>query len=622
MVNSPIEETQPVAGGGGGGGGCGGAAYASQDEPPYTPVMFGSPPLSVFISPMISTTVGMDGLVAAASNALAAIEAGIGAMRRLLTVLETNAKITAEEVEEHCKALQRVLIARMHELQGAAKAETKQKMGVLQKQLNELERVEGALEIGIEVEERFKEHGTPIEQLQGNQLVVDGLAAATARADRANGAPGVEPTVKFVVQRELKRMSEMLARYGSISGADGNPRLTVARGTGLTSAYANCHATFVVKARGYDGNPRAEGGDKVEMVLKPAQVAGGGSGGGRATAVVEEQPSKRHKNIKPINSEQKQTAPAAPVVGTVVDVGDGTYQCTYILSAGAAGGEWQLAVRMRGAHIAGSPFAVEVTAGKEFVFEQINQGGYRTAASFDGKGVLHWIGKHGRIASSTNLHTMMEAEDPAYHTFLAFQRAEQELEFASASGGGGAKAPPRERTPTPARDSRVEGGAGEVVAAMSSVNRFDGSMPKRFVMHDHDGATVNGTADTPNPWMSVDLGAGRLLVPTHYCLRHGYHSGSHRLVRWRFEGSNDGATWTVLKVHIHAHANSPLPKHGFSVAAWSVDPPPAPSAAATSAGAARSDGFRQFRIIMTGRNSTGYTSLYCAGIELYGLLLN
>jgi hypothetical protein len=163
-----------------------------------------------------------------------------------------------------------------------------------------------------------------------------------------------------------------------------------------------------------------------------------------------------------------------------------------------------------------------------------------------------------------------------------------------------------------------EMGAGGVVAAMSSVG--DGS-PKWFVMHDHNGRTSNYTDNIPNSWMAVDLGPGRQLVPNHYCLRHGFAHGGFRLLHWRFEGSNDGATWTVLKAHIYEA--SPFPEHGYSVAAWPVDPP-----AASGAGAAGSPGFRHFRIIQTGKNTEDDDfnplhdySLNCAGIELYGLFL-
>jgi len=138
--------------------------------------------------------------------------------------------------------------------------------------------------------------------------------------------------------------------------------------------------------------------------------------------------------------------------------------------------------------------------------------------------------------------------------------------------------------------------------------------------------------------MSVDLGQGRRLAPTHYCLRHGDSNGHYRLLQWRFEGSTDGARWTVLREHTHTTADCPFPDHGYSVAAFPVDPPAAAAAAgAGSGGGGAAGGFRHFRIIQTGKN-TGYEydeddeddeydeddegddSLMCAGIELYGVL--
>jgi hypothetical protein len=376
--------------------------------------------------------------------------------------------------------------------------------------------------------------------------------------------------VAFAVQQELAGMSEMLARYGDIAGVDTKASVSVAVGVGIVTAVVGKEATFVVTAVGYGGTPRTEGGDVVEVMFGPAPVEGSGGG---AAAAVEEPPSKRRrKKTKAASSQPKGTAapaPAAPTVGTVVDGENGTYQCSYIPWVDAAAGMWQLAVQIGGLHIAGSPFAVELVAGKEFVFEQITQGGYMTAASFDGKGVLHWIGTKYGTMPYTNPHKM---------------------------------------------------GAGGVVATRSS-GAF--GSPKWFVIHDHDGTTSNYTANTPNScnWMAVDLGPGRRLVPTHYCLRHGIRFGGYRLLHWRFEGSNDGATWTVLKDH--TYDASPFPDHGYSVAAWPVNPPPP---AGAGAGAAGSPGFRYFRIIQTGKNTDFRSlmmnmnrSLVCAGIELYGL---
>ena len=399
------------------------------------------------------------------------------------------------------------------------------------------------------------------------KLIVAGLAAAVGRG--AAVEPVVGPKVALEVQQELQGMSEMLARYGVVVGADTKANVSVAVGEGIVHAVVHQEATFVVTAVGYDGNPRTEGGDAVAVTFGPAQVeGGGGAAAGGVAGDVEAPPSKRRKKSKAAASKQKQPAPAAaPVVGAVVDAGNGTYRCSYTPPAAAAGGgaRWQLSVQIGGVHVAGSPFAVAVSATKdqEFVFEKVTQGGDGTASSFGEGGVLHYIG--------TN-----------------------------------------ERTTPFAQDQLAPAG---VRAAMSSVGH--GSSPDRFLLHAHDGAANNYTSSTPNSWMSVDLGQGRRLAPTHYCLRHGVHSGSYRLLQWRFEGSTDGANWTVLREHTHTKADCPFPDHGFSVAAFPVGPP---AAAAGGGGGGAAGGFRHFRIIQTGKNSNGYDHLHCAGIELYGVL--
>ena len=65
-----------------------------------------------------------------------------------------------------------------------------------------------------------------------------------------------------------------------------------------------------------------------------------------------------------------------------------------------------------------------------------------------------------------------------------------------------------------------------------------------------------------------------------------------------------GAAWVALKTHT---ADDALVNPAFSTAAWPVAPPTA-------------EGFRYFRILQFGQNSSGYQNLMCAGIELYGRL--
>ena len=144
--------------------------------------------------------------------------------------------------------------------------------------------------------------------------------------------------------------------------------------------------------------------------------------------------------------------------------------------------------------------------------------------------------------------------------------------------------------------------AGRVVAAMSSVGGLNGS-PARFVHHQHTDSVSNYTIDAPDSWMSVDLGEGRSLLLSHYCLRADRHASPFKLRNWVLEGSHDGISWVTLRTHSN---DTSIANVAMAAAAWEV-------AGATEA-------FRHFRIRQTGENSIGSSHLMCAGIELYGTL--
>ena len=102
---------------------------------------------------------------------------------------------------------------------------------------------------------------------------------------------------------------------------------------------------------------------------------------------------------------------------------------------------------------------------------------------------------------------------------------------------------------------------------------------------------------------------GARLVPDHYELRSDKNSGTHkpRHCIWELQASDDGRRWATLRSH---RGDEGLSGRPMSVAHWPLD-------AAVVAGRA----FRHFRIVQTGKNSSGNDHLHCAGIELYGLLL-
>ena len=130
----------------------------------------------------------------------------------------------------------------------------------------------------------------------------------------------------------------------------------------------------------------------------------------------------------------------------------------------------------------------------------------------------------------------------------------------------------------------------------------------------HANPVYNYTTDTPNSWMSVDLGAQVRLRPTHYCLRNDGNDGCV-LRHWVLEGSVDEEAWRVLR----QHQNDTSLQGSMSTAAWPVE-------AAAAAGEGEGEGgaagyYRYFRVRQTGKDSSGkHHYLCCAGMELYGTL--
>ena len=142
--------------------------------------------------------------------------------------------------------------------------------------------------------------------------------------------------------------------------------------------------------------------------------------------------------------------------------------------------------------------------------------------------------------------------------------------------------------------------SGEVVATSSAKSTWPHFTAARLVEHVHAAPVVsNATDSTAFGWMAVDLGEGRSLRPTHYCLRSGLNI--NRLRSWRLEGSNDGAFWSPLKTHAD---DTSLAETEMSVADWPID--------------GIEMFYRRFRVLQTGLSSSGKHFLSCAGIELYG----
>eukprot|EP00729_Bicosta_minor_P032849 gene32849-biopygen13685 len=409
--------------------------------------------------------------VVVAGKALAAASNGITAINKRRKVVEKAKQAAHAKAQQFFKKLQASIIARMKVVQANALVEGGRKEGVLVNQKDKLEIAKERLENGMELATRVQKGASEVKLLQIKRLLINGLTAAAAHG--VDLEPLCGPAVMFVADEELMALVGKIPTMGAISGSDTNPAACTAEGDGLKEAMVGVEVDFVVTAVAFGGTKRDSGGDGIVLTVEYVGGGGGGGGGGGAAG-----------------------ARAGAVGGgggagiaeaVVIDHTDGTYECKYVIPEGSQEGECQLAVRILGQHIHGSPFAVHVSAGKQFAH----------TGAFDGNGVLHWIGAGCGTKDYGNPH----------------------------------------------------GKPGGVVAKMSTVGDFgDGCTPSRFVEHAPLNE-YNYTEDTANSWMSVDLGEGRHLAPDYYCLRHGWSDGAYRLRHWRLEGSNDDSTWTLLKTH-------------------------------------------------------------------------
>ena len=147
------------------------------------------------------------------------------------------------------------------------------------------------------------------------------------------------------------------------------------------------------------------------------------------------------------------------------------------------------------------------------------------------------------------------------------------------------------------------------VSAKPIATRSSGGPGNASDIFDHRQGTTSGTKEMKGSWWCIDLGKNHLLVITHYALRHGRSDGKSILRQWQLEGSNDGISWKTLET-TNNRDNPPQFRDSrpFLAGTWSVE---------DKVGA-----FRFFRILQTGRNSSGKYGIYLSGVELYGMLLD
>jgi hypothetical protein len=149
--------------------------------------------------------------------------------------------------------------------------------------------------------------------------------------------------------------------------------------------------------------------------------------------------------------------------------------------------------------------------------------------------------------------------------------------------------------------------ASAAVTTATSSKGWPGYAAHRVVQGRECDGNNNSTDDSQpctGQWMSVDLHSDALEV-NHYCLRHGNSHRNCMLRSWELQGCNgDDGDWVTLSEHKNDRA---LADEAFSTAGWAVE--------------GGRGSFSQFRVLMTGPNSSMNNYLACAGLELYGTML-
>ncbi|KAK2562056.1 E3 ubiquitin-protein ligase hecd-1 [Acropora cervicornis] len=120
-----------------------------------------------------------------------------------------------------------------------------------------------------------------------------------------------------------------------------------------------------------------------------------------------------------------------------------------------------------------------------------------------------------------------------------------------------------------------------------------------------DREIVSGTKAEEQSWWCVDLTENYALYLTHYTLRHGSKTNTSYLLNWRLEGSLDGQSWQTLRRHDNDRGLTG--NHPYRRCTWAID--------------GNVNAFRYFRILQTGKNSSGRFGIFLSGIELYGVLI-
>ena len=169
---------------------------------------------------------------------------------------------------------------------------------------------------------------------------------------------------------------------------------------------------------------------------------------------------------------------------------------------------------------------------------------------------------------------------------------------------------------------------GECTVSWSSIDDTCSGRIEQFIAQSiSDPQTeFSYTKNEPNSWIAVDIGRGRSFVPLGYCLRHDAQGPRGLLRNWVLQGRRGSheSIASATTTDIQDFTPTLVDNEWVTLSVHVNDPSLAPTAGSTAYFPVRdidvsSSSFRYFRILQTGKNSSGKDRLACAGFELYGI---
>jgi hypothetical protein len=235
---------------------------------------------------------------------------------------------------------------------------TERKLALLEGQADEVNAAVENIAGGAHLATTTVAAATPAELVERKALLVEGLRQLFDHGVRLT--PKCGATVRAAATAKLDVILEAILEAIVVEDVDVNPEACTAKGDGTVAAEVGSPAQIEVATFDFDGKALSQSsGDVVEMLL--VKCGAGGSSGGRSGGGGNGSGDGAAGAAGAAGDGSNGGGSHTTVVrGAVVDRKNGKYTCTFTPTTEE--GDWQVVVKVVGAHIKGSPMPIEVTA--------------------------------------------------------------------------------------------------------------------------------------------------------------------------------------------------------------------------------------------------------------------